>query len=192
MTFGRASILAMSLLGAIALGVWIGPHVTKQRAGGETTVTNSQATQVAEAQRTETNTNVAASSAQPTPKPRAPRKIAKQRAIPQRATPGVISFSPKVQKRLKPLLNKGADMNIASEGFRSAEQFATVAHASRNTELPFMVLKHRVLDERQTLAAAIHTSKPDLNGAEEANRARAQAKSDFAGAETEAAAALGE
>jgi hypothetical protein len=192
MTFGRASVLAMSLLGAVALGVWIGPHVTKQRAGGETNVTNSQATQVAEAQPAETNRNVAASPAQPTPKPRAARKITKQRATPQRATPGVISFSPEVQKRMQPLLNKGADMNIASEGFRSAEQFATVAHAARNTEVPFMVLKHRVLDERQTLAAAIRASKPDLNAADEANRARAQAKGDFAGAETEAAAALGE
>jgi hypothetical protein len=187
MTFGRASVLAMSLLGAVALGVWIGPHVTKQRAVGETNVTNSQATQVAEAQPAETNRNVAASPAQPTPKPRAPRRITKQRA-----TPGVISFSPEVQKRMQPLLNKGADMNIASEGFRSAEQFATVAHAARNTEVPFMVLKHRVLDERQTLAAAIHTSKPDLNAADEANRARGQAKGDFASAETEAAAALGE
>lgn len=187
MTFGRASVLAMSLLGAVALGVWIGPHVTKQRAVGETNVTNSQATQVAEAQPAETNRNVAASSAQPTPKPRAPRRITKPRA-----TAGVISFSPEVQKRMQPLLNKGADMNIASEGFRSAEQFATVAHAARNTEVPFMVLKHRVLDERQTLSAAIHASKPDLNAADEANRARAQAKGDFASAETEAAAALGE
>jgi hypothetical protein len=93
---------------------------------------------------------------------------------------------------MQPLLNKGADMNIASEGFRSAEQFATVAHAARNTEVPFMVLKHRVLDERQSLAAAIHASKPDVNATDEANRARAQAKGDFASAETEAAAALGE
>jgi hypothetical protein len=182
----------MSLLGAVALGVWIGPHVTKQRAVGETNVASSQVTQVAEAQPAETNTNVAASPAQPTPKPRAPRKIAKQRATPQRATPGVISFSPEVQKRMKPLLNKGADMNLASEGFRSAEQFATVAHAARNTEVPFMVLKHRVLDERQSLAAAIHASKPDVDAADEANRARAQAKGDFASAETEAAAARGE
>jgi hypothetical protein len=192
MTFGRASVLAMSLLGAVALGVWIGPHVTKQRAGGGTNVTNTQATQVAEAQPAETNRNVAASPAQPTPKSRTPRRITKQRATPQRATPGVISFSPEVQKRMQPLLNKGADMNIASEGFRSAEQFATVAHAARNTEVPFMILKHRVLDERQTLAVAIHASKPDLNAADEANRARAQAKGDFANAETEAAAALGE
>jgi hypothetical protein len=191
MTFGRASILAMSLLGAVALGVWIGPHVTKQRAV-ETNVTNSQVTQVAEAQPAEPNTNVAASPAQPTPKPRAPRRITKQRATSQRAIPGVISFSPEVQKRLQPLLNKGADMNLASEGFKSGEQFATVAHAARNTEVPFMVLKHRVLDERQALPAAIHALKPNVDAADEANRARAQAKGDFASAETEAAAALGE
>jgi hypothetical protein len=177
----------MSLFGALALGVWIGPHVTKQRAVGDTNVTNSQATQVAEAQPAETKANVAQSPAKSTPRQRAPRKITKQPA-----TPGVISFSPEVQKRMKPLLNKGADMNIASEGFRSAEQFATVAHAARNTDVPFMVLKHRVVDERQTLAAAIRASKPDVNAADEANRARAQAKDDFSNAETEAAAALGE
>jgi hypothetical protein len=177
----------MSLFGALALGVWIGPHVTKQRGVSETNVTNSQATQVAEARPAETKANVAESPAQPTPKPRAARRITKRSA-----TPGVISFSPEVQKRMKPLLNKGADITVASEGFRSAEQFATVAHAARNTEVPFMLLKHRVLDERQTLAAAIHASKPDLNAASEAGRARAQAKDDFASAETEAAAALGE
>jgi hypothetical protein len=159
----------------------------KQPAVGETKVANSQVTRVEEAQPAATSTNVAASPTQPTQKTRAPRRVAKQRAA-----PGVISFSPEVQKRMKPLLNKGADMTVASEGFRSAEQFATVAHAARNTEVPFMLLKHRVLDERQTLAAAIHASKPDLNAADEAGRARAQAKDDFASAETEAAAALGE
>jgi hypothetical protein len=84
---------------------------------------------------------------------------------------------------LKPLLNKGANMNLASEGFGDAEQFAAVAHAARNTEIPFMVLKHRVVNEDASLAAAIHEIRPDLNGAVEARRAHTQAKSDISALE---------
>jgi hypothetical protein len=71
-------------------------------------------------------------------------------------------------------------MTIASEGFRDAEQFATVAHASRNTAIPFMVLKHRVVIEGKTLAAAIRESKPDLDATSEATRARSEARADLA------------
>jgi hypothetical protein len=67
---------------------------------------------------------------------------------------------------------------VASEGFRDSEQFAAVAHASRNVDIPFMVLKHRVLEEGQTLAQAIHSSKPELNARMEAQRARAEARLD--------------
>jgi hypothetical protein len=71
-------------------------------------------------------------------------------------------------------------MQVAAEGFRSAEEFATVAHAARNTNVPFMVLKHRVLDEGQTLADAIHDAKPDVDAKAEVARAQAAAKSDIA------------
>jgi hypothetical protein len=79
---------------------------------------------------------------------------------------------------LKPLLNKGADMGVAAQDFKDAEQFAAVAHAARNTEVPFMVLKHRTVYEGKSLEDAIREFKPDLNAAGEARRARAQAKSD--------------
>ena len=62
----------------------------------------------------------------------------------------------------------------------SAEQFATVAYAARNTEVPFMVLKHRVLDEGKTLAASIRESRPGINAAAEVVRARAEARRDVA------------
>jgi len=88
-------------------------------------------------------------------------------------------IAPALHERLKPLLNKGANMDTASEGFVDAEQFAAVAHAARNTEIPFMVLKHRVVYEGTSLEAAIHEIKPDLNGAVEARRAYTQAKSDI-------------
>ena len=64
--------------------------------------------------------------------------------------PTLPADKPELQARLKPVLNQGAKMDIAAEGFRSGEQFAAVAHAARNTQIPFMVLKHRVVDERKT------------------------------------------
>ena len=81
--------------------------------------------------------------------------------------------------RLKPVLNRGTKVEIAAQGFSTAEQFATVAHAARNTEVPFMVLKHRVLDEGKTLAAAIRESKPNVNAVAEVRRARAAARQDI-------------
>ena len=54
-----------------------------------------------------------------------------------------------MQARLKPVLSKGTDVQKAAEGFRDARQFATLAHAARNTQVPFVVLKHHVLNERE-------------------------------------------
>ena len=87
---------------------------------------------------------------------------------------------PALHERLKPVLNRGANMAVAAEGFRSAEEFAAVAHAARNTDVPFMVLKHRVLNEGKSLAQAIRESKPAIDAANEASQARAQARSDIA------------
>jgi hypothetical protein len=69
---------------------------------------------------------------------------------------------------------------LAAAGFKDAEQFAAVAHGARNTEIPFVVLKHRVLDEHKTLAQAIEASKPELDGAREARRAYDAARFDIA------------
>ena len=87
---------------------------------------------------------------------------------------------PRLHARLKPVLNSGARMAIAAEGFRSGEEFATVAHAARNTNVPFMVLKHRVVDEGRTLEDALRDVKPDVDAKAEVARAQAAAKSDVA------------
>ena len=63
----------------------------------------------------------------------------------------------------------------------TAEQFVTVAHAARNTQVPFVVLKDRVLNEGQTLAEAIHEFKPELDAKAEVVRARAAAQADLSG-----------
>jgi hypothetical protein len=96
------------------------------------------------------------------------------------AARSVAASVPLLQKRLKPLLNQGADMRIASEGFRDGEQFATLAHAARNVDVPFMLLKYQVLNQGQTLAEAIRSAKPELNATIEAERAGAEARSDVA------------
>ena len=75
-------------------------------------------------------------------------------------------------------------MDVASEGFESAEQFATVAHASRNTDVPFMLLKHRVVDQGKSVEAAIKESKPELNASGAVSLARAQAREDVSVAST--------
>jgi hypothetical protein len=87
---------------------------------------------------------------------------------------------PALHERLKPVLNRGANMAMAADGFKSAEEFATVAHAARNTAVPFMLLKHRVVNEGKSVADAIRESKPAADATAEADLARSQARSDIA------------
>jgi len=159
MTFGKGAALVAGFVGAMALGVWIGPYLTDD--GAIATLTSVYRT---ESPKTATKSQPASAT----------------RVTTRAATPVIAPSATELQTQLKPLLNKGADMTVASEGFRNAEQFAAVAHAARNTEVPFMLLKHRVLNEGKTLVAAIRESKPDINAETEATRARAEAKSDLA------------
>jgi hypothetical protein len=165
MTFGKGAALAAGFAGAMALGVWVGPHITSDRGTASVTphiyVGGSP--------------NTTATATSPS-RPRPSASPVRARA----ATPAIAPTSPDLQNQLKPLLNKGSDMTMASEGFRDAEQFAAVAHASRNTEIPFVLLKHRVLNERKTLSAAIRESKPEMNAELESRRAVAEARSELA------------
>jgi hypothetical protein len=165
MTIGKASALTAGLLGAMALGVIVGPSITNREMK-----TAQPAASV-----------VPAPDAAPAAAPVAPRVTAERRAE-VKARENLVamsSSSPDLHARLKPVLNRGAKMDVAADGFRDAEQFATVAHAARNTGVPFMVLKHRVLDEKQSLADAIAASKPDVNARREAARARTAAREDI-------------
>ena len=158
MTTAKKLALTAGLVGAIALGVWALPRVADNDARADALVAD-----VAE--------------------PATPA-VEKAPAMPRRNTAinkvaAIPASAPEVHDRLKPVLNRGTNMAIAAEGFRTAEQFATVAYAARYTEVPFMVLKHRVLDEGKTLAAAISESKPGINAAAEVVRARAAARQDI-------------
>ena len=169
MTMGKMTALAFGLVGGFALGVWTGPHLMQRPDRDESAVHQTVAVPEAEHPR-----DVILEAKQA----RAARAAAARAAAARTAHVNV--DAPALQQRLKPVLNRGANMAVAADGFRSAEQFATVAHAARNTEVPFMVLKHRVLNEGKSLAQAIRESKPAIDAANEASQARAQARSDIA------------
>ncbi len=92
----------------------------------------------------------------------------------------VAVWEPDLRERVQSVLNKGTKLELAAEDFRTAEEFVTVAHAARNTSVPFVVLKHRVLNEGRTLSDAIHEAKPDLDAKAEVARAREAAQADLA------------
>jgi hypothetical protein len=178
MTFGKATALTAGLVGAMAFGVWIGPHLTGHTESiNDTTGTHAAAPAAPSAEASKT----------PTPsRPRTPAAHGDMTSTPRGDTPNaartttVALSAPKLHKRLKPLLKPGADMAIVSEGFRNAEDFAATVHASKNTNVPFMILKHQVVDERKSLVNAIRESKPDANASLEADLARSEARSDLA------------
>lgn len=179
MTIGKVSALAAGMVGAVALGVAIGPSITphadRSRIESPPAIESPQPAAAPDPQATATPGPRVLRKA-PRPGETSPTARVEQRT----ASPKVVATAPALGIQLKPVLNRGANMTVAAEGFRDAEQFATVAHAARNTGVPFMLLKHRVLDEKQSLTAAIRASNPKLDAEKEAGRARTQAKADVA------------
>jgi hypothetical protein len=168
MRYGKAAGLAVGFLGAFALGVGVSPYMRDRPVQHESF----------QAPVFETGRAVAT---QPGERPdsRAARSAA---PVTRAAEVGeeIPLSSPALHARAKPLLNEGADMALASKDFKSAQQFMTIAHASRNTGIPFVLLRHRVLNEGKSLATAIRESKPEINAPIEADRAVAEARSDLA------------
>ena len=161
--------LIVGVLAVAALGFWWGPSLMDR----DTEVTAPPAASV----------SPSAETAKPRRVP-APRAVAKKDTEKTTIAPDVVpslpAMQPELHARLKPVLNRGTRMELAAEGFRDAEQFATVAHAARNTGVPFAVLKHRVLEEDQTLARAIRESQPELDAEHEVTRASNAARFDIA------------
>jgi hypothetical protein len=180
MKTGRTSAAALGLVGGLALGAWIGSELTSGRevAAPEPAAVTAQApveepmaTAPAKPKRV---TRVArAAGAAPAVEAPAPESV-------PRLVKTIPVSAPELQEKMKPVLARGTKLPLAIEGFTDAEQFATIAHASRNTQVPFILLKHRVLTEGQSLEEAILASKPDLDARSEVERARAAAKSDIA------------
>ena len=180
----KTSAATLGLVGGLALGVWIGSEMTS---GREATAPEPAvvATQVAE------------EPAATTPQPARTRRVmraararvpaAVEAPAPESAPKLVMTIpvsAPELHARLKPVLARGTKLPMAVEGFTTAEQFATLAHAAKNTRVPFILLKHRVLAEGQSLEKAIRASRPDLDAGSEVDRAREAARSDIAALST--------
>jgi hypothetical protein len=169
MRLGKAMLLVLVLIIAVAVGVLIGPRVTTRFAHRSEPVALSGPAPAAEpgapapARERAARKTVATSDSAAELKREAPRA-------------SVSPSEPKLQKALQPLLRRGTQMDKAADGFHNGAQFAAVAHAAHNTDVPFVVLKHRVLDENKSLATAIRESKPDVNARLEANRAWEEAR----------------
>ncbi len=182
MKTGKTSAAALGLVGGLALGAWIGSEMTFMNS--REVVTPEPAAVTVQA------VEEAAAPAAPVKARRVMRasRAASGSAVvgapaPESAPKLVMTIpvsAPELQQRMKPVLARGTKLPLAIEGFTSAEQFATLAHAARNTQVPFILLKHRVLTEGQSLEAAIRASKPDIDARSEASRARAEARSDIA------------
>jgi hypothetical protein len=178
MTNGKIALITAGVAGAIVLGVWAGPSLMHRDA---TTTTEPEAVVTPAPAEIEKPRDVPAPRASVATKEMKEAKIAKEnRTIAPDTVPALPASEPELHARLKPVLNPGTRMADAASGFRDAEQFATIAHAARNTNVPFVVLKHRVLEEKQTLAHAILASRPDVDAAHEVLRARDAARFDIA------------
>lgn len=166
MSLTKASLVALGMAGAMAVGVWMAPYVTdRARFAADAdadTVTMVESTPPA-IERTATVET--------------PRAVRVERETATRIA-AVAPDAPELQARLKPVLARGTNVEMAANGFENAEQFATVAYLSRNTGVPFVLLKHRVLNEGHSLSDAVTMSKPDINADLEVTRAQAEARAD--------------
>jgi hypothetical protein len=179
MTVGKAGLLAAGLVGVVALGIATGPTIRDNW----TKMKGSEA--VATAPAVESSTPTPAKAERParrakaSPAPRARDVVAIKKDPTAVHTIAVSVWEPELRDRVKAVLNPGSRPEIAAADFANAEQFMTVAHAARNTKVPFMVLKHRVLNQGQSLSEAIHEFKPTLDAKAEVTRARAAARADL-------------
>ena len=180
MKTGKTSAATLGLVGGLALGAWIGSEMTlmnRQASFSDPAVVAAQSVE---------EPGVPARRATPKRVTRVARAASSSvvDATAPRSAPTLVMTipvsAPELHRAMKPVLARGTKLPLAVEGFTSAEQFATVAHAARNTQVPFILLKHRVLTEGQSLEAAIRMSKPDLDARTEAARARDEARSDIA------------
>jgi hypothetical protein len=174
MSTGRTAAIATGYVASLALGIAIGAFAADRYMQND-----SQAIAV------DPTTAVAAISAPPTDIPAPiPRRV-RAEVRPARAEavvlmPALSPGDPALHARVKRLLRPGADMGIVAEGFSTAEDLAATAHAAQNLNVPFMLLKSRIVEQRQTLSAAIGELRPEVNASVEADRARAEARSDLA------------
>jgi hypothetical protein len=178
MTVGKSAVLTAGLVAVFALGIMSGPtirehwsKVSAPEAAVATPAAEPSAAAPAKAER-------------PTPRARPSSRRADE-MVAKKDAPGTVRmvavsvWEPELRDRVKGVLNPGSHLELAAEGFGDSELFVTVAHAARNTQVPFVLLKDRVLNQDQSLVQAIHEFKPELDAKAEVSRARAEARSDL-------------
>jgi len=182
----RTSAATLGLVGGIVLGAWIGSELTTSRfetapapiAVTAQAVDEPAATAPAKRKRA-TSVVRAASGARVA---RAEPGVAVDAPAPEAAPKLVMTIpvsAPELHARMKTVLARGTKLPIAAEGFSDAAQFAALAHAARNTQVPFILLKHRVLTQGLSLEEAIRASRPDLDARVEALKAKGEARADI-------------
>ena len=179
MKTGKTSAATLGLVGGLVLGAWIGSELTMGRtdapepaAATVKAVEEPPAPTAPKAKRATRVTRVA----------RADAGAVVEAPMPE-STPKLVMTipvsAPELHARMKPVLARGTKLPLAVEGFTSAEQFATIARAAHNTQVPFILLKHRVLTEGLSLEEAIRVSRPDIDAKTEALRAKGEARADI-------------
>jgi hypothetical protein len=189
MTFGKAGLLTTGFVAAFALGVMTGPTIRDNgyriRDNGSRMNAPEAAVAVQPAEKSApapVKVDRPAARARASSSSRAHRAddvVAAKKPSNTMQTIAVNLWEPELRDRVKAVLNPGARLETAAADFDSSEQFVTVAHAARNTQVPFMVLKDRLLNQGQSLAEAIREFKPELDANAEVTRARAAARSDL-------------
>ena len=166
MTVNRLAGFVYVLICAVGMGYWLVPSARHEGAASSAVAADT----------TELGVNVASVAMAVRPAVAIDRRVQ-----PIEPIAAVVVSAPELHARIKPVLNRGTDVAVASADFKDATEFAAVAHAARNTKIPFMVLKYRVVTERMTLADAIRASLPQANAEVEADLAMAEARYDIAG-----------
>lgn len=178
MTVGKAVLLTAGFAAAFTLGVMAGPTIR------DTWYRMNAPEEVVAVQPAGKGAPAQVKADRPAPRARASSSRAHEAVAPKKAsntiqTLAVNLWEPELRDRVKTVLNPGSRLEVAAADFDTPEQFMTVAHAARNTKVPFMVLKDRVLNRGQSLAEAIREFKPELDEKAEVTRARAAARSDL-------------
>ena len=178
MTVGKAGLLTAGFVAAFAVGVMTGPTIRDNwprmnapRAAVAPPSIETSAPAPVKAERPAVRTRSSSS--------RAPEVIATKKPSNAIQRIEVSMWEPELRDRVKAVLSPGSRLEIAAADFDSSEQFVTTAYAARNTKVPFVVLKDRVLNQGQSLAEAIREFKPELDARAEVQRARTAARSDL-------------
>lgn len=74
-----------------------------------------------------------------------------------------LANNPNLSARLQALLPPNVPLGIAAAGFKNQGQFIAALHVANNLNIPFDQLKMDMLENQDSLGAAIRALRPDLS-----------------------------